>query len=182
VTRPALAASAAYVLVILAANYLTAWFGLVPAGFGLLVTAGTYAAGLALLARDVVQREAGLPAVVACIAAGGILSWWLATPRLAVASVVAFLLAESLDTLVFTPLERHGWNRAVIASNVVGAIVDTFVFLELAGYPITRQTVGGQLLVKIGYTTLVVLAVAALIRWGVRRAVPVAPDRIPEGA
>ena len=48
-------ATLAYAASIVAANYLTAHYGLVPAGFGLLVTAGTYAAGFALLARDFVQ-------------------------------------------------------------------------------------------------------------------------------
>lgn len=167
--RPAaLAASAVYVGTIAAANYLTARFGLVPAGFGLLVTAGTYAAGLALGARDVAQRLAGVPWVLGCIVAGGLLSWALAGPRLALASTLAFLLGELLDLAVYTPLERRSFRVAVLASNTAGALVDTVVFLTLAGFPVTWQTVGGQLLVKIGYMTVGVLLIAE----GLRRALP----------
>src|SRR2546426_2327420 len=49
----------AYLAAIVLANWATAAHGLVPAGFGLLVTAGTYAAGLTLAVRDAVQDAAG---------------------------------------------------------------------------------------------------------------------------
>ena len=45
-------AAAAYLLTVVAANWLTDRYGLVPVGFGLLVTAGTFAAGLSLVCRD----------------------------------------------------------------------------------------------------------------------------------
>lgn len=59
------AALTAYVAAIVGANYLTAHYGLVPVLPGLLVTAGTYSAGLALLARDAVQDTAGRLAALA---------------------------------------------------------------------------------------------------------------------
>lgn len=46
---------AIYAGVIVAANWATATFGLVPVGFGLVVTAGTFAAGAALIVRDRLQ-------------------------------------------------------------------------------------------------------------------------------
>lgn len=51
------AAAGAYIGAIVAANYLTARYGMVAVLPGLTVTAGTYAAGLALLARDVLQGD-----------------------------------------------------------------------------------------------------------------------------
>lgn len=48
-----------YIATIIAANWLTVTYGLVPIGFGLAVTAGTFAAGLALVLRDAVQVSAG---------------------------------------------------------------------------------------------------------------------------
>jgi uncharacterized PurR-regulated membrane protein YhhQ (DUF165 family) len=77
VKRPvlALAALAGYVGSIVAANVLTSRYGLVPVWPGLLTTAGTYAAGAALLLRDVVQETAGRRAVLAAVAIGGASSW-----------------------------------------------------------------------------------------------------------
>ena len=53
-------ALATYIASIVAANWMTTTFGLVPIGFGLLVTAGTFAAGFALsrMAADPVFQAA----------------------------------------------------------------------------------------------------------------------------
>lgn len=161
--RPMLFA-AALVACVLIANWTTTHFGLVPAGFGLLVTAGTYAAGLALGVRDALHEVGGIPWVLGAIAAGALLSWLLADGRIALASGVAFLLAELADLAVYAPLRRRRWHTAVTASNAVGAVVDTLVFLSIAGFALTPSLVAGQLLVKAVWVTLGFLAVAALIR------------------
>ncbi len=65
---------------------------------------------------------------------------------------------------------RRGWVRAVIASNTVGAPVDTILFLALAGFPIWAA-VPGQLLAKATATAIpvaVVLGVRALLRHRLR--------------
>jgi uncharacterized PurR-regulated membrane protein YhhQ (DUF165 family) len=165
----AVAAFGCYIAAIVLANTLTAHYGLVPVGFGLVATAGTYAAGFALLARDVVQETGGVWIVLVGIAIGGALSWWFATPQLAVASVVAFTLAELADLAVYTPLRRKGFTLAAFASNVVGAIVDTYVFLHIAGFPITHQVVAGQLVCKLLWATVLPLAVIMGVRHLVSR-------------
>ena len=71
--RAAIALSA-YIASIVAANWMTATFGLVPIGFGLAVTAGTFAAGAALIARDAVQVTAGRWVAVGAIVVGATLS------------------------------------------------------------------------------------------------------------
>jgi queuosine precursor transporter len=154
----------AYVGTVVLANVLTSNLGLVTAGFALLVPAGTYAAGLALGLRDALQDAAGILWVLAGIGAGTVLSYVLGDGRIALASGAAFLLSELLDLAVYMPLRRHGWRRAVIASNVVGSVVDTLLFLWLAGFPLTGQSVGGQLLVKAVWCTLAVLAVREVWR------------------
>lgn len=165
-------ALAAYITAIVAANWLTTRYGVVPMGFGLAATAGTYAAGLALLLRDVVQDVCGWRWVIAGIAAGAILTA-VTSPALAVASTVAFLLAETLDTAVYTPLRERGWARAALLSGLVGAVVDTYAFLALAGFPVTTQTVAGQLVGKALWVTalpvLVVVAVRQVRRGQVSR-------------
>ena len=153
-----------YVGSVVLANVLTSRLGLVWVAPGLLTTAGTYAAGVALLARDVVQETAGRRAVLVAIVIGAALSAWLAGAHLAVASGVAFLLAEGLDMAVYTRLRECGWARAVIWSNVVGAVLDTFVFLALAGFPVTTTTVGGQLAGKLVWATALPVLVVLIIR------------------
>ena len=159
-----------YILAIAAANYLTTRYGLIPVGFGLITTAGTYAAGAALLLRDIVQDTCGWRWVLAGIAAGAALTA-VTSPALAVASTAAFLLAELLDMAVYTPLRDRGWARAALASGIVGAVVDTYAFLALAGVPITGQTVGGQLVGKTLWATLLPVTVIVAARM-VRRVVP----------
>jgi uncharacterized PurR-regulated membrane protein YhhQ (DUF165 family) len=146
------------------ANWLTSHFGLIPAGFGLLVTAGTYAAGLALGLRDVLHEAGGVRWVLAALGVGIAASLLLGDGRIAVASAVAFALAELIDLAVYAPLRRRQWHTAVFASNTAGAVVDTLVFLAIAGFPITWATVGGQLLVKAIWVTVGFLAVAEVLR------------------
>src|SRR5262249_5890474 len=49
-----------------------------------------------------------------------------------VASAPAFLLSELADFAVYTPLQARGLVLAVLASSVVGLIVDSVLFLWLA--------------------------------------------------
>jgi hypothetical protein len=158
-----------YVGAILAANWATARFGVVPVAPGMVATAGTYAAGAALVLRDAVQEHLGRRAVVLAVVVGAVLSA-VTAPALALASGVAFLLAEFADFAVYTPLRRRGWIPAVVASNAVGAVVDTAVFLAVAGLPVTAATVAGQLVGK-GWATVAAVAAVLVLRRA-RRAVP----------
>ena len=167
----AVGALVVYVAAIVAANVATDRWGLVPVGFGLLVTAGTFAAGFALLARDVVQRTGGQVWVAVGIAAGGVLSWFLANPALAVASVLAFTVSEVVDWGVFTRAAGRGFIAAALLSGVIAAPVDTVLFLWVAGFPLTWPVVLGQFLGKVVWATLVPLAIYA----GVTGAVPRQP-------
>ena len=148
--------SAAYVAAIVAANVLTERFGLVPVGFGLVATAGTYAAAFVLIARNVSQDQIGRGKVLALMALGIGLSYWLASPALALASAVAFGLSEAADMGIYTPLRKKGRGRAVAVASTVGAIIDTVAFLWIAGFPILAA-LPGQLLVKVGMALIAAL-------------------------
>jgi uncharacterized PurR-regulated membrane protein YhhQ (DUF165 family) len=63
-----------------------------------------------------------------------VLSAYLATPRIAVASGTAFLTAELLDVSIFDRLRRSTWWLPPLISSLVGSIVDTAVFFTLAFY------------------------------------------------
>jgi uncharacterized PurR-regulated membrane protein YhhQ (DUF165 family) len=170
-TRRGVAALAAYIAAIFAANWLTSRFEQVPLpGTTLDVTAGTYAAGAALLLRDAVQEACGARWVFAGIAAGAILTA-ATSPALALASTVAFVVAEVLDTAVYTPLREHGWALAALVSGCVGALADTVAFLAIAGFPLTAASVVGQLVGKIVWATALPVASFLALRQVHRAAV-----------
>jgi len=151
-------AALGFIGTILAANYVTTEYGMIPVGFGLVATAGTYFAGLAFVLRDAVQDVAGRRAVVVLILVGAALSYAVSAPFIATASAVAFLLSEAADFAIYSPLRKRGYIRAAVASNIVGSIVDTVVFLAVAGFPL-RQAFAGQVVGK----TLVTVVVVALV-------------------
>lgn len=161
---------AVYMAAIIAANWMTATYGLVPVGFGLKVTAGTFAAGAVLLVRDRLQLVANRWWVLGAIIGGALLSAVTSTPAIAVASGVAFIVSEMVDWAVFSPLRGRSLPLAVVVSSVVAAPVDTVLFLYLAGFGVTWQAVLGQFLVK---TAMALVTAALIVVWGRRRAVPV---------
>lgn len=151
-------ASVAFLSLIVAANWMTATFGLVEVGFGLMATAGTWCAGLVLLARDAVQDLSGRAVVVVLVVVGASGSAVLAGPQLALASGVAFAVSELADLVVYTPLRRKGWGRAAFASGLVGSAVDTVLFLAIAGFPVWHA-MPGQMFAKTAVTAAFVVAV-----------------------
>lgn len=96
---------ALFVASVVAANWATATFGLVNV-IGLSFTAGTLAAGAALILRDSVQERLGARAVLIAIGAGVLLSVVTSNPNIALASGLAFLASEITDFAVYTRL-RH---------------------------------------------------------------------------
>lgn len=159
-------AAAGFLATILAANYVTTEHGLIPVGFGLVATAGTYFAGLAFVLRDAVQDTLGRRWVLAAIVAGAGLSFAVSAPFIALASAIAFLVSELSDFVVYTPLRERGYVRAAVASNIVGALVDTALFLTIAGFSLS-EAFAGQVVGKLTVTLAAVIAVATAR--GVRR-------------
>jgi uncharacterized PurR-regulated membrane protein YhhQ (DUF165 family) len=93
---------------------------------------GVLMVGIALVLRDLVQRRLGLGAAVAAILIGAGLSGLVAPLALVTASAAAFLISEFADLAVYTPLQERRFIAAVIASSIVGLVVDSIVFLWLA--------------------------------------------------
>lgn len=134
---------------------------LVPVGFGLMAPSGAYAAGLTFVTRDLVQRVKGRRWALAAIAGGTVLSV-LVSPRLAVASGTSFAVSELSDFAVYTPLERRNFVLAVLISGVVGSVVDSLIFLSLAGIPLAAA-LPGLLLAKV-WVQILATPVAAWLR------------------
>jgi len=167
--RIGLVAAALFVGTVYGANWALTHYGFVPVGFGLEAPAGVYFAGLAFTLRDVVHRSLGRGVVLACIAAGAVLSWALEASTtipggrvsVAVASAVAFGLSELSDLAVYEPIRRRGWLPAVVASNAVGIVIDSAVFLWLALGSLAL--IEGQLVGK-AWMTLAALPVVYALR------------------
>lgn len=151
--HPRWLAFAALQAAIVTSNALTSTLGLVTVA-GLTATTGTWVAGLAFIARDWLHDAAGRRWVLAAILIGAALSALL-SPTLAFASAVAFAVSEAADWAVYAPLRSLTWVGAAIASNAVGALIDSAIFLALAGFPL--EGVATQTAVKVASTTLVVL-------------------------
>lgn len=158
-----LAAMAVYIGAIFLANYLIHTFGFIKVWpFALTAPAGVYAAGITFPARDVVQRYLGLPWGVAAIIIGAALSWAI-SPTLAVASGVTFLASETLDLVLYTPLQRRWFTPAVLISSVFSAVVDSLLFLYLAHIPYS-VALAGQIVGKLEVILIVGWPIALLLR------------------
>ncbi|MBD2831764.1 VUT family protein [Streptomyces pratensis] len=162
----------AYVATIPAANLAVTHFGAVPVGFGYAAPAGVYMVGLALVLRDLARETAGRRAVLAAIVIGTVLSYFLADPALAMASAAAFAVAESMDFAVYEPLRERGLLIAMLASNAVGLLSDSLLFLKLAFDSL--EYLPGQILGK-AWMTLAAVAALTLLRRR-KRAVAVLPE------
>jgi len=154
-------APAAYIATIGAANWAVANVGIIPVGFGLMAPAGVLFVGLAFTLRDLTQDAYGKVVTIAAILAGALLSLLISTPALALASAAAFLFSELADMAVYTPLRKRGWLRAIAASNIVGLVVDSVLFLWLAFGSLTF--LAGQIWGK-AIMTLAAVAVVRLYR------------------
>ena len=66
-----------------------------------------------------------------------ILSIYFATPRIALASGTAFLIAQLLDVSVFDRLRNNIWWQPPLISSLLGSAVDTALFFSIAFYGTT---------------------------------------------
>jgi uncharacterized PurR-regulated membrane protein YhhQ (DUF165 family) len=128
---------------------------------GPFLTWGAFTYPFAFLATDLVNRRAGPAAarrvVLAGFAVAVVLSAWLATPRIALASGTAFLASQLLDVALFDRLRRGVWWRAPLASSLAGSAVDTALFFALAfsaglslGFPVDDWAVAPAPLLGVG--------------------------------
>lgn len=137
-----LVAIAAMVAVVAASNFLVqfpvdAMLGGV--NLGDILTWGAFTYPVAFLVTDLSNRAFGPQrarlVVLAGFAVAVVLSIWLATPRIAVASGSAFLVAQLLDISIFHRLRNSAWWHAPMFSSLVSSALDTALFFSLAMAP-----------------------------------------------
>lgn len=100
------------------------------------LTWGAISYPFAFLIADLLNRRFG-PQAARRVAYVGfisalIISVWVATPRIALASGLAFLFAQLLDIYVFDRLRHQAWWRAPLLGGIAGATLDTVIFFSVA--------------------------------------------------
>ena len=88
--------------------------------------------GFVFVLRDYAQREIG-HSVLAATAVGGVITWFMVDPVIAVASITAFILSESADWGVYSFLRRP-LSQRILISSLIAIPLDTLAFQYLAGY------------------------------------------------
>ncbi len=126
---------AAMAAVVAASNFLVQYpFG--HFGLGEILTWGAFTYPVAFLVNDLTNRRFGARAARKVVLAGFViavvLSIWLATPRIAIASGTAFLAAQFLDVSIFDRLRGKAWWQAPFLSTLIGSVLDTVLFFGLA--------------------------------------------------
>ena len=163
-----------FLLCIPLANYLIGHVGtvcgpdgpcLIPVAPGLLAPSGVLTIGVALVLRDVVQRQLGASWALGAVFVGTLVSAVLAPASLVIASGCAFLLSELTDFAVYTPLQRRRLVLAVVLSSLAGIVIDSLVFLQLAFH--SQDHLLGQV---VGKAWAVAISIP-LIQW-LRRVTP----------
>ncbi len=137
-----LVALAAMVAVVAASNFLVQFPVDLTIGavhIGDILTWGAFTYPVAFLVTDLSNRAFGPQktrlVVVAGFCVAVVLSIWLATPRIAIASGSAFLVAQLLDVSIFHRLRNGAWWHAPMFSSLFSSALDTAIFFSLARAP-----------------------------------------------
>lgn len=132
-------AVAAMVAVVAASNFLVQFpvqLSMGPVNLGDILTWGAFSYPVAFLITDLTNRYFG-PAIARVVVIAGfvvavVLSIYLASPRIAIASGSAFLFAQLLDISIFHRLRRGAWWQPPLFSSLVSSALDTLIFFSLA--------------------------------------------------
>lgn len=87
--------------------------------------------GFVFVVRDFAQRRVGHHILWAMLA-GIAISWFMASPQLALASALAFAIGELADWALYT-FTKKPFSQRILFSSILGAPLDSLVFLSLIG-------------------------------------------------
>ncbi len=88
--------------------------------------------GLIFVARDFAQREIGHRVIIAMLFAG-VVSYFMADPFVAAASVAAFLVSEFVDWAVYS-FTGKTLSQRILLSSAISTPIDSIVFLGMLGF------------------------------------------------
>ena len=153
-----------YLLSILLGNLFVIWFGIVkliaidlhnPDHIWGAITfpAGVVFIGLTFSFRDFAQRHWGKKSIWIWMIAATIITLLL-NIKIALASVTAFLIAESIDWALFSFTNLKFKNR-IIVSNLISTPIDSIAFVTLA-FGWFRPAIWGQAVIKLLSSLIVI--------------------------
>ncbi|NQU60778.1 MAG: hypothetical protein HQ512_06580 [Rhodospirillales bacterium] len=148
----------AYIALIVAVNYGFTVVPLVEMPGGEKWPPLSLVVGFIFIARDFAQREIGHRVIFAMLLAAG-LSYVMASPFVAFASLAAFLVSEFADWAVYSFTGRPFAQR-VLLSSALSTPLDSAVFLALIGHLSVSGVVAMTLSKMLG---------ALMVWWLVRR-------------
>jgi uncharacterized PurR-regulated membrane protein YhhQ (DUF165 family) len=129
----------AFVSLVLLANWLASAYIVHVPLTPYMAPAGVFCIGGVLVLRDWMQQLAGLGRTMPLVYAAGLLSWlvgdlagWTSLQKIAIGSVVAFTVSETVEALVFTPIRDRSLTLGVALSATIGNAVDSWIFLTIA--------------------------------------------------
>lgn len=128
-----------YIGLAILANWLASRYVITVPFTDYLAPAGVLCIGAVLVIRDWLQQLRGLWASLALMVVAGGASYlvglaagWTSLQKIAIASVVAFLISETVEAVVFTPLRNRNLTLGVALSATIGNAIDSYIFLALA--------------------------------------------------
>jgi uncharacterized PurR-regulated membrane protein YhhQ (DUF165 family) len=155
--------SGVYIGLIVLANYFASIFMLrIPLNpqFALLAPAGTFFIAPMFTIRDKIQLVKGTKWAYSLVFIGGGISLLLGLlsgsetlSRVSIASVIAYLVSELLDTFVFSIFKKNFWER-VLFSNFISIGFDSFIFISIA-FGFNINIILGQWVLKLFLSMMV---------------------------
>ena len=124
--------TAAYIAAIVIANFGFTHLPMIPLPGGEMLAPMSFLVGFIFVIRDYSQKEIG-HRVLGAMAVGGLLSYYMADPFVAYASVVAFLISETVDWGVYTFTDKPLKQR-ILLSSLIGTPVDSAIFMLILGF------------------------------------------------
>lgn len=88
--------------------------------------------GLVFVLRDFSQREISHKVIYAMLA-GAVISFFMASPAVAIASVVAYLSSEFMDWAIYSFIKKPFAER-ILLSSAISTPIDSIVFLWMIGH------------------------------------------------
>lgn len=135
--RDFLIALSAMTLVVLSSNILVQ-YPFHHLGLGDYLTWGAFSYPFSFLVTDLSNRRFGVKGARQIVYVGFVLAVALsivfATPRIAMASGAAFLVAQLLDIRIFARLRDKAWWLPPFVSSVISSALDTAIFFSFAFY------------------------------------------------
>jgi uncharacterized PurR-regulated membrane protein YhhQ (DUF165 family) len=131
--------AACYVGLVILANWLASAYVVHVPLTNYMAPAGVFCIGAVLVLRDWIQQLRGLYWTMPLVYAAGLVSWavgdlagWTSLEKIAIASVVAFTVSETVEAIVFTPIRKRNLSLGVALSGTIGNAIDSYLFLVIA--------------------------------------------------